>query len=300
MNLLHLRVVLAAIDSDESALNVLRGAFELATAAGATLHVVNIAPAVNSSLPTNLPREDERRNTVTRLLKRADVPPNEVSLHLLAGDPVHGIRSVADKIKTDVIVLGGPRDRRAETARLGSTALAVVTNSWAPCLILSRGMRLPLERVLVPVDLSDTSRGALVMALSWASALRGAKRVVESVTDEAVQLTALFVDKSSAPSDGARRHTQTLDDELNRLRQDAGTWASVEITGVLRSGSDVPGAIAEYATENASDLIVLGTRGLGLDDVGRLGSVSLEVARRVMAPILLVPPAVWSAYSKRQ
>ena len=86
-----------------------------------------------------------------------------------------------------------------------------------------------------------------------------------------MQLTALFVDKSSPLSDGARRQTQALDDELNRIRQDAGTWASVDITGVLRSGTDVPATIAEYATGNASDLIVLGTRGLGLDDVGRLG-----------------------------
>jgi nucleotide-binding universal stress UspA family protein len=300
MNLLHLRVVLAAIDSDESSLNVLRGAHELVTAAGASLHVVSVAPAVNSSPATNVPGADEHRNTIAQVLNRADVPASEVSLHLLAGDPVHAIRSVADKVSADVIVLGRHRGGSAEKRALGSTALAVVTNSWAPCLILSQGMSLPLERVLVPVDLSDTSRGALVMALSWASALRGASRIGESASGEAVQLTALVVDKSSAPSGGATGQTQMLDDELNRLRNDAGTWASVDITGVVRAGSDVPATIAEYATGNASDLIVLGTRGLGLDDVGRLGSVSLEVARRVMAPILLVPPAVWRAYSKRE
>lgn len=300
MNLLHLRVVLAAIDADESSLNVLRAAHELVSAAGASLHVANIAPAANSSLPTHVSGEDERQNTIAHLLNRADLPATEVTLHLLAGDPVHAIRTLADKVGADVIVLGRHRGGGAERPALGSTALGVATNSWAPCLILSRGMRLPLERVLAPVDLSDTSRGALVMALTWASALRGARRSAGSATDEAVQLTALVVDKSRAPSGGGTRQTQALDDELSRLRQMAGTWASVDVTGVLRSGRDVPATIAEYATENASDLIVLGTRGLGLDDVGRVGSVSLEVARRVMVPILLVPPAVWSAYSKRE
>jgi nucleotide-binding universal stress UspA family protein len=233
-------------------------------------------------------------------LNRADVPASEVRLHLLAGDPVHAIRSLADKTNANVIVLGRHRGRLAEPPGLGSTALGVVTNSWAPCLILSRGLRLPLERVLVPVDLSDTSRGALVMALSWASALRGAKTIAGSAREETVHLTALFVDKSSEVSGGATRQMQALDAELSRLRQDAGTWASVDITGVLRSGSDVPAAIADYAAETGSDLVVLGTRGLGLDGVGRLGSVSLDVARQATVPILLVPPAVWTAYSMRE
>jgi nucleotide-binding universal stress UspA family protein len=260
---------------------------------------VNVAPTEASKDPITLPQGDARRDAFARLLNRADLTASEVPLHLLSGDPVHAIRSLADKIAADAIVLGNHRGRRAETPALGSTALGVVTNSWAPCLVLSREMRLPLQRVLVPVDLSDTSRGALIMALSWASALRGAKGVAQSATDKTVDLTALFVDKSSVEAGGATRQAQALEDELNHLRQEAGTWADVRITGVVRAGNDVPATIAHYVTENGSDWVVLGTRGLGLDDVGRLGSVSFEVARRVRAPILLVPPSVWRTYSKQ-
>jgi nucleotide-binding universal stress UspA family protein len=56
--------------------------------------------------------------------------------------------------------------------------------------------------------------------------------------------------------------------------------------------------IAGYATRTRADLVVLGTRGLGLDPTGRLGSVADEVARRISTPILLVPPAVWETYAK--
>ena len=297
MKLLHLRVVLAATDTDESSLNVLQGAHDLASAAGASLHVVNVAPKEDSTHATPVPGEEERRSAVARLVNRAGLTADDVALHLMSGDPVHAIRNLADKIGADVIVLGRHRGRRPRTPGLGSTALGVVTNSWAPCLVLSQGIRLPLEHVLVPVDLSDTSRGALVVALSWASALRGAPRIAESTTDRLVELTALFVDRAITVSDGASRQAQPLDDALNRLRRDAGTWAGVEIAGVVRSGNDVPATIADYATEHASDLVVLGTRGLGLDDVGRLGSVSLEVARQVTMPILLAPPAVWRAYA---
>jgi len=299
MELLHLRVVLAAIDADDSASNVLRSAHELASAAGASLHVVNVAP-MGSKHQSASSAEDVRSEAMTRLLDRVGLTASDVPRHLLSGDPAHLIRSLADKLGADVIVLGRHRGRRADTRGLGSTALAVVTNSWAPCLVLSSDMRLPLERVLVPVDLSDTSRGALGVALAWASALRGATRNGESAPDAAVNLTALFVDKSTSVAGDVGKQTRALENELHRLRQDAGTWASVDIAGVRRSGSDVAATIADYAAENASDLVVLGTRGLGLDDVGRLGSVSLDVVRRAPVPVLLVPPAVWNSYSLRE
>jgi nucleotide-binding universal stress UspA family protein len=90
---------------------------------------------------------------------------------------------------------------------------------------------------------------------------------------------------------------QALDDALSELRREAGTWAGVSIDGRVAVSDDVAAGIAAYASEQSADLLVLGTRGLGLDAVGRLGSVSLGIARRVTSPILLVPPAVWSGYA---
>jgi nucleotide-binding universal stress UspA family protein len=99
----------------------------------------------------------------------------------------------------------------------------------------------------------------------------------------------MYVGHSATPS--AER---ALTEELDRVRQEAGEWAGVAIDGVTTESSDVAGAIAERARDERADLIVLGTRGLGLNAEGRLGSVSAEVSRRADAPILLVPPAVWS------
>ena len=299
MKLFHPKIVLAAIDVDESSVSVLQGARDLADAAGATLHVVNVAPSKAGREAPTQPDDTERKRAIRPLLDRAHLTAANVPVHLLAGEPAHAIRSLADGVHADVIVLGRHRDRRPPSSgqRLGSTALGVVTNSWAPCLVLSKSMRLPIERVLVPVDLSETSRGALVVGLSWASALRGARKGVGSATDETVSLTALFVDKSAASADRSSSQPRALEDELSRLRADAGQWAGVTVSGATRSGNDVGAAIADVAHENGCDLLVLGTRGLGLDDVGRLGSVSLAVARRVEAPILLVPPAVWRTYA---
>lgn len=297
MQLLHLKVVLAAIDTDESALETLRGAHDLATAAGARLHVVSVEFSSSDTGRRASSPTDARSDAARQLIDRAGLTPSDVELHLLAGEPAHLIRSLADKIQADVIILGKHRGGEVGRPGMGSTALAIVTNSWAPCLILSRPLRLPLERVLVAIDLSDTSRGALVVALSWASALRGAAMPSGSLASDTVALTALVVETRARTASGASRRAQALDDELNRIRGDAGTWAHVAIGGAVTGNDDVPQAIADYAGEHHSDLIVLGTRGLGLDGVGRVGSVSLGVLRHAVAPTLLVPPAVWSSYA---
>jgi nucleotide-binding universal stress UspA family protein len=159
---------------------------------------------------------------------------------------------------------------------------------------VTRGFRLPLRRVLVPVDLSDTSRGALVVALSWSSALRGDRETSKSPErTRPTKLTAMYVDDPARVATATPSAEEALTEELDRVRKKAGTWAGVAIAGVAIARADVPGAIADRARDDDADLIVLGTRGLGLDGVGRLGSVSAEVTRRVDAPVLLVPPAIW-------
>ena len=290
MKLLRLTVVLAAVDSDESSGDALQGASELARSADAKLHVVHVAPSDGGQ------KAAERDDGLERLLNRAGLKPADVSVHLLTGDPPNEIRALGDRLRADVIVLGKHRHGKVDAQRIGSTALGVVTNSWAPCLVLTGPMRLPLERVLVPLDLSDTSRGAMVVALSWASALRLAEQRDGSGSNQSVALTALVVD-SSTRTDAGSQQPHALDTALDRLRQDAGTWANVAIAGDVVPSRDVPAAIAAYADQHDADLVVLGTRGLGLDSVGRLGSVSLGVAQRVAIPILLVPPAVWNSYA---
>jgi nucleotide-binding universal stress UspA family protein len=292
MKLLHLKVVLAAIDTDESSLHTLQAARELATAAGARLHVVHATPTVHRNEHIVQATAADGANALHALFEQAGLQGSNVRLQVVTGEPTHVIRSVGDKIRADVIVLGEHRRSRPNRQGMGSTALGVVTNSWAPCLLLSRPMRLPLEHVLAPVDLSTTARGALVVALSWASALRGTHKIAEAGSSEKVVLTALRVEGGEGEAS-----RQALNEELDQLRGDAGTWAGVGVSGVVVVNRDVPRAIADYAREHQSDLVVLGTRGLGSDALGRLGSVALGVACQLDLPILLVPPAVWESYA---
>lgn len=290
MNLLRLKVVLATIDIDDPALESLRTADALAAAAGAKLEIVYVQPP-SASAASAPGREISARN----ILDRAHLKTRPSPLHMLAGEPAKAIRALADQVRADVIVLGPHRERHGDRV-LGSTALAVVTSAWAPCLISARAMRLPLERVLVPIDGSQTARGALMVALSWASALRRTDKR-DSASGASASLTALFVEASSG-SRGRERPVQPLGENLDRLRRDAGSWAGVSIDGPVVQRGDVAEQIAAFAADTKFDLVVLGTRGVGLDAAGRLGSVSAAVTKRLETPILLVPPAVWRRYER--
>lgn len=285
MRPLTLRTVLVATDLGPSSDDALDTAHRLASAAGAALHVVYVRDQ----------QESEETDGVQAALRRAKVPPDGTGIHVIPGAPADTIRALADRVAADVIVVG-PHRERVEPGRrdtLGGTARAIAERAYAPCLIAPKALRLPLGRVLVPIDLSDTARGALLVGLSWASALRAG-----AANDRATSLTVLHVD---APDEDASTSTRTtsLDRELATLEANAGGWAGVVVRGVTHQAADVATAIAEYAANQRVDLVVVGTRGLGLDEVARLGSVSASVVTRLETPMLLVPHAVWRVHARR-
>lgn len=294
MQLLSLKNILVATDLDQASSAAVLTASTLAGAAGACLHAVFVAatqgPRGEGVLPTAEPK-----TALLEMLGRAAAPIEPANAHVLGGDPAYAISALADRLHADVIVLGphrAPRDAQRARA-LGGTALAVVTTASAPCLIASQPLALPLERVLVPIDLSDTARGALLVGLSWASALRGgARRGGES---GGATLTALNI---HSPHRGRNQEpgTEALEKELEFVRAEAGGWAGVSIQGATAANADVAEGIAGYASDHRPDLVVIGTRGLGLDSSGRLGSIAAAVTQRLPLPTLLVPPAIWTAH----
>ena len=276
MRLLTLKTVLVAMDLDDASLVALSTGKQLAEAAGAKLHVLHVSDAADAAAQ------------LQSALERAKLQPGEASVHVVGGDPGRVISTMGDQIGADVIVLG-PRRKQEHRRAFGSTALAAVTNATAPCLVMAQRLRLPLKCVIVALDLSDTSRGALVTGLAWASALRK-----QGGDADATKLIGLYVQSTQRDESSSARK---LDGELKRIHRDAGEWASVTIEEATAINPSAAAGIAEYANANRADLVVLGTRGLGLDGTKRLGSVSAAVTLQLELPTLLVPLAVWAAHS---
>ena len=293
MRLLNLQAVLAAVDVDQSSDAALDSATRLAKAAGARLHVVHVLPPTHHE-GTRAKSLDKATASVWRALQRANITADDAKVHLIPGSPADTISSLADRLDVDVIVLGPHRSEKRAVARaqpLGSTAQAVLGEASVPVLVTPVPLRLPLERVIVPIDMSETARGALLVAASWASALRVGP---ECTTPTA--LTALHVAPAPATTVNGDP-AQAVQGEIERLGGAVGHWSGLDVRAMAQRHGNVVETIVRFAADQQADLAVLGSRGLGLDEAERLGSVSAAVVARLEIPMLLVPPAVWRAHA---
>jgi len=298
MHLLSLRTVLVATDLHAGSAPALETGSRLASAAGASLHVGHVVnEAANDVDESRIMSASDLGSAVNVLLARGGHGTLDAQFHVLSrATAATAILSLANRIAADVVVLGPHRERQARAGNrvLGSTALELVIESGVPCLVTKKLLRIPVGQIVVLTDLSQTARGALLVALSWASALRSRGDEVDNGAE--TLLTLLHV-RTSAARTAVTSTAALLESELERIRESAGRWAAVAIDSELVQAENVARAIAQFAEERRADLVVAGTRGLASDSVERLGSVSSELLRVLTVPLLFVPPAVWAAHA---
>ena len=275
MKPLVLRKILFATDLGADTLPAMRTARRLAELWDAALDVVY----AKDGAPHDADLDDRIREWVEQTGGPIDV-------QVLSGPAGALITQEAARTQADVIVLGRHRNRAGNP---GSTADRVVRTAHVPCLILSQEMTLPLESVLVPVDVSEAARGELHVALTWASALRArGTRGSKSAT----RAHALYVRPDGSDDQGENARS-LLRAEITAIRDRLADIAGIAIDEHVASG-DIAPVILEQAEAKNADLIVLATRGTRIAD-DPLGSVSSAVVKVATRPVLLVPPEIWAA-----
>ncbi len=304
MNDTIFRTILVATDLTEASDAVLRAAASLAALANAELHVVHacelpMLPYTRTSYDTPSLQEslhEKRRALGEQLARAVGAARGPASQQVVLGSPARVILDRAREIEADLLVLGPHRPRPFGTFGLGTTADRVIRVATAPCLIVRGELSLPLRRVLVPLDLSDPSRGALDLALSWAVRLEDPARasVVPDVEVTVAHVIPLVFDTETFSVD-----REVLQPELAReiqgaiVRTETATRVSVREEIVW---GDLPAdEIVRLAEEERTDLVVLATHGHGAVLRALIGSVASHVARRAPCSVLLVPPSRWDA-----
>lgn len=295
----HIRSILAATDLSESSDAVLRGAAALAELAGAELHVVH---ALDIELSQIQPRDpivfgldDRDRDAGRRMdeqLARAlpqSAPP--VASREVIDDRAHkAIAERSSAVGADLIVIGRHRDRPVGDGFLGSTVDRVIRTAEVPCLVMGAELRMPLRRLLVPLDLSDPGLRALDVALEWVASLHGAGDRAASTSLTVLHIISRVYDDRELAFDTAVVGPE-LEREVAASRKRVGAAAAVEINEIVRWGDRPAEEIVQLATEESSDLIVMATHGYGAFKRFLIGSVASGVTRGAPCPVLLVP---WS------
>lgn len=142
------------------------------------------------------------------------------------------------------------------------------------------------ERILVPVDGSETSDLGLKEAIALARAVKGSLVLLNVVNG-----LPLLVEMASSQSvEDARRGIRRYGEEVVAKARQLAQQSDVAAEGVVRdvAGDAIAPAILQEVRDQRCGLIVMGTHGRrGLKRLA-LGSDAQEVLRESPVPVLLV------------
>ena len=203
-------------------------------------------------------------------------------IRLGLGVPYREILDLARRNEADLIVLGASEGGALRQALLGSTADRVIRKASCPVLVLRPEAVFPPERVVIPVDLSALSAGAVRKGIDLLSRTGGKNAAVEILfvlnpleTEGSLQFTPAQIERFAAT-------------ELHRFVREA-TPEGIAAERI-RIGYPADEILAEIGDSKA-DLAVLATHGLGGFERFLTGSVTAEVLRRAPCTIFVVPPS---------
>jgi nucleotide-binding universal stress UspA family protein len=287
-----IQTVLVGTDLDRTSESLVGSALALARAAGARIHVVyafNPPVGFLSELgagfdPAILVAEEQRcREALAAQVAHLGI--DDAELHgqsVLTGAPHRVLSDLAQEIGAGLVVVGATAGGRLHR-RLGSTADRVLRRAACPVLVVRGDLRLPLRRVLAPVDLSPLAADSFRTGLDLLAQVGGGA---------APEVEALFIlsviQRQVAPQFTPEQVDRFAADELRRFVEvHAG---AAEAKCKVRAGNTREEIFAEIA-DYRPDLVLLGTHGTGGFDRLVIGSVAADVSREAPCSVLVVPPA---------
>ncbi|HEX8907003.1 MAG TPA: universal stress protein [Longimicrobiaceae bacterium] len=300
--MLPIRTILAATDLTDACDEVLHAAGALAMRTGAALHVIHAfdfpqSPYFESPVDpaTFQARIDDSERAMDEQVARtvpAGVTVASRRLEIYAAS--RAIAEYAAAVKADVVVLGPHTHRRLTPGFLGTTADRVIRIVDVPVLVVRGALRMPLERLLVPIDLSERSGAVLDVALAWGEGIGGHDGAlpIPTVEMEIVHVVPRVLAPGALLFDRATV-LPGMNREVEAALKRAGGASSVQVSEEVLWGDRADREIVRCATESGADLIVLATHGYGMVKRALVGGTASGVARTAPCPVLLVPPRMW-------
>lgn len=185
--------------------------------------------------------------------------------------------------RADLIVTGIARSGPLTQIFVGSTVTALARKSAVPLLVVKKKVLDTDERVVVATDMSDPSKDALWVALSWFS-LR--KLVLFHGFDPPYR--GMVDDKAGYEDQFEKVALNQVRDFLEGV---SGRDAVTKFEIVARRGDPVSG-LEVLASEADTDLVIAGTHGRTGMLHAFVGSVASRILEGVPCDVLIVPRGV--------
>lgn len=214
------------------------------------------------------------------------------------GHPADTILSVSEELGVDLILMAthghGPVERMvlgsvADRVARNATMPVMLTRPYAVALPLPERTEIQLDRIVVPIDGSETARNSFPAAIELSTLLDAPVHLVRVIAiEDYLDLTSDALQQEySALLDAATTLRDTIIDELEEQAtslREQGVRASVEaLVG--------PAARSISETLTGGDLLVMTSHGEGGVRRWLVGSVAEKLMRQSVAPLVLVPGA---------
>lgn len=267
------RKIVFAVDADPGSEAALPFVTALARSCGAAVHVLHVERVGEER------QSGEVRQLVKRFeeeLERAGVGASGEVRLIRDGEIAEVIAKAAEASQADLVALGSHGRSDLGALLRGSVSTAVARRLDLPALVVSATPtpRRRLARILVGVDGSEASNQALDAALELAKLAAAEVRIVHvrEIVPAKVQPFAEPLEVSET----------LLREAVSRV-----SGKGVEVSGVIRSGSDVGNQVCEEAKEFDADLVVLASRRPSAAGALLWGSVAHGVIQCARRPVLL-------------
>jgi nucleotide-binding universal stress UspA family protein len=234
------------------------------------------------------------RKVAPKILKSAAeiLGPSKANITMIEEDgyPAMTITEMAEKLGSDLVVMGARGVRGVKLLFLGSTTREVAINSARPILVTKSPLKEAATlKVLFAADGSDSSNAAGKF-LTLLPFPEGAEVTVINVSGSVlagIPEKYLKEIETSAKEEAARAETRHAT-ASEKIIEEAAAWLSSGFRNInrLTVRGDPTTEILREAKERDADIIAIGSRGLrGIK--GMLGSVSRAVLGRAECAVLI-------------
>ena len=287
--------VVAALNGSAADGPVVDWAVDSAARLGAPLRLVTIVEtgsqrtrsgALNRSEVDGLLCSEPGHRVLHRAIERTRLRRDvtDIAAAVAFGSPASVLTRRSES--ADRMVVGAPARGRVGRTLLGSVAFPVVAGACCPVVVVpAETVVTSPRRIVVGVDGSETSLGAVEEALRIAKEAKGARVTCVLGWNLGGVGGAVITEPSTEPWTAVQRRLAVLGHQ--KVGPVAARYPGIRLDIVTRYGSPAR-AVLEAAAELAADLVVVGSRGLGGVRGLVLGSVSRQVVERAQHVVIVV------------
>ncbi len=232
---------------------------------------------------------DAGRSTLKPAVSRLAAAGLAAQAEVRLGLPADAILREAAAHGTEAVVMGTRGSGVLQGFALGSVALRVVHGGAAPVILVKPDAKLPAGlgrklRVLLAMDGSQPALRAAERLAAWRGWLGELEVHLVHVQQPLGVLQAVLPPHDDVIAQWSTQEAEQATQAARDLFDRAGVPHHLHLTV-----GDPALEVRTLAAQTSSDLVALGTRGLGAAHHALIGSVALKAATLCAVPALLVP-----------